>query len=305
MKNHFHCSHHVVCTIVAAVCFVHAAGFSTSFAADTPGISPNGYEILKKALLLADEATSTVTVISDDDLELEMTESKKLSRDGQRLSRIDAVGTDGKPSLEPPFNLTSLVNAEGIWELHEEDKLALFLKYQSEEKKAIAGIDPNFNKPPIVEQNVYRVKEVQFNGVPSYKIVMTLAPDVYKNQLELRERYINEIMVKHRGEPSSNKKSSQIPPLPKAADKTASLYEFIVGKESHVIWATKEYGKDGDLIDKHEYSKVEYGLPLADDLFEVPQGYKIVTINSISEHSNLTVKIYTRRVKTWRDQKTK
>ncbi len=277
-------------------------------AADTPGIKPNGYEILKNAFLVADQAISKLTVESSDvgdGLKLEMTEYQKLSRDGQRLSRIDSTETDGttetdgkeKNSFQSQFNQTNLVNAEGIWELDKENKLALFLKFRAEEQKTIAGIDPNFNKPPIVEQNAYRVEEVAFNGVPCYKIVMTLAPDVYKNQLELEERFINEIIAKRRIGLFSKRKKDQIPPMPKAADKTAYLYEFIIDKESHIIWATKRYSKDGNLFDKHEYSKVEYGLPLADDLFEVPKDYKIIVVNSLSEHTDLTVRIFSDRFK--------
>jgi len=253
------------------------------------GQAANPYEILKDAYHAEDTATSKVTVeLSEEDgMNVQTTEFKKTAGDGQKLSRVETIATmDKRPSFK--FNQVNLENAGGIWQLMEDRKLALRLQYASERQRKIAGFNPTFGLPPILENNKYILEEVSHNNLACYKIVMTLAEDVYYTQVNLAQRVIDEIVVPQINEGMA-KIDSATPkrttrPLPEAENRTPLVYEFIVGKNAPVIWAVRKFSKRGDLIGKHEYSKSEYNLPLSDDIFEVPKHFKIKTITSISEY---------------------
>jgi len=65
------------------------------------------------------------------------------------------------------------------------------------------------------------------------------------------------------------------------------LTEYVIRKSDFALLSQKEYSEDGDLVRHVYYDSVIFGLPLADNLFEISSGTKKKTASNLFEYLSL------------------
>jgi hypothetical protein len=156
-------------------------------------------------------------------------------------------------------------------------------KYKAAAKTEFYKIDPNYGLVPVGLQNTFSVSEVSYQDYSCYKIRMELSDDLYQEKLQV-EGQINSVreagarplqkIVKSLG--MSKKLTAGDP-----KNKVAYLYEFIIDKESKVIWNQIAYLKSGAKLYEFKYTKIEINIPLSDDLFKISKGVKQLTAETL------------------------
>lgn len=127
----------------------------------------------------------------------------------------------------------------------------------------------------------YVLKETSLDGVECYIVQKTIS----KEHLSyLKERA-------QQGLIESNNSLSKIFPAElmksfafDSSEVIAYLTEYTVRKSDFAVLSEREFSESGDIMTEVVYGEVQFGLPLADELFDVPKTFKIKKASTAQEY---------------------
>lgn len=264
----------------------------TAFAGDLP----EPISFLKAALQTEQDAPSLhkVEVQQEEGFQVKIESYIKRAPDGFLFKREEQTILNNKgSSLVKEIKNVDIQNREGVW--HISKQAAILKEFEGKDFKAALEVDPNDGKPPIDSRNQYKIVEVTYGDRPCFAIHMTLDDRLYERRAEDRQRIMDafylrnsksmDVLCRHFA-PKGNKMKDFAPPLA-AKDLVPCRYEYVIDRDTRIIWSIKTYSKGGDLIHGSDYSEVERGLPLADDLFTLPKGVKRYTAATLADFIKL------------------
>ena len=262
----------------------------------SPKLNVMPLDILKEAFDRMNHAATLLTVEDIDvskQVKVKVTVSKKFLPDGFRLERTDSNDTDTHVPPHLHNHRVLIKNEQGLWEIFgDHHKEAMLLQYKINQEKSLDAIYENRNTPPLNGKNEFKIVEEYYNGIPAYKITMKLCDDAYQDVLTKMKqeidvtisKQIEEVNVMRRNTPGHRDSA-----IPEADSRTPYAYEFVVAKEPKIIWSIKTYTNSGELLTDHHYSKIDIGIPLADDLFTIPDGIKKTIATSFTDYMKIKI----------------
>lgn len=211
------------------------------------------------------------------------TEYQKVNAEGIVLNRYEMLELDG--NMKPKKGATAIINIhnqEGDWSFRR--NVALLHKFKAKLKNKIHQISQDYDKIPLDKSNSFSISEVEYHGRPSFKVKMVLSDELYQKRLQIEERVHtireNDLSAVEKAAKNTLRGGRKKIKLADANDNVGYLYEFILEKNSNIIWSQAIYLKSGDLLDKYDFIQIEFNIPLSDDIFEIPKGVKKVVIES-------------------------
>jgi hypothetical protein len=241
------------------------------------------YQLLKKAIEKYETAPNYTATFASKVAGAAMVRRVyiKTNASGERLERVEYTH---QRNPESSIQTITLSNEQGHWVLNVHKKIAFNLPFASEDEELWDSLNSDNAASPFNEENAFNIGNIFHNGQPMKKITVIVAENIYRvtlerNRAKIEKEYEREapiyekLMRKLTGEKEKLTKA-------KPEERTVKQYEYVIDPESYLIWAERRYLRNGREIYNVTYSSIQYGIPMADNIFEVPPSYKIRKLGS-------------------------
>lgn len=242
-------------------------------AADEPHVKPtpaaqssNGAkDVLLKSLAKMGQLSSYTSETDTGNRNSRLTQKIffRLNPDGTTSERMETIGQatiSGKPApSKGSTSITQIRNSDGIYQLLSARKLAIkcvFLMDASSIATKIAAVEQ-----PELESAIYGLSERQLpDGEPAYFVKRTDSDAEHQRKIDLVKKTLEVMKLKD---------------PPNLAENVPFLTIYVIRKSDSFLLGTEVYNKEGSVISKIVQSNVRVNIPLADELFRVPEGFKM------------------------------
>jgi len=179
---------------------------------------------------------------------------QRYNPDGIMEMRIDSEYEVAKVKHKTVF----INNREGQWQLT--PTTAIKMEFQEAltimAQQAATGVKKGELTP-----GTYSLSETAMNDKSYWVVKAVVSEDVQKKVQEALE-----------SSPLMQEMRKRTPSLKSIPFPSVTLYR--IGKEDSIIYSTQQYDDDGNRISDVTYESVQINLPLADDIFAIPQNLK-------------------------------
>jgi len=181
-----------------------------------------------------------------------------------------SMGQPVSGQIDTNWTSVLLINRDGVWKLMPD--IALRLDYQKKAANAAKASGPMDRIKQ--DEYDYSISEGVKNGIPCYLIKATI-------QDAARSRAIASL--------ENNSALKNMVSVSQLLDKFPVEVRYCIGKTSLFMYSNEGFSKDGKKFMGLEYTNVDLGIVLADDLFRVPKYLKERILNSSEEAKEFTM----------------
>jgi hypothetical protein len=189
----------------------------------------------------------------------------KKNSDGTVWQRVETTssGVMGTRNLE--VQNIHIENNDGTWELFPNKRIAVRYEFVEKSRNLMAQTAGSLSTAdsPKKDDSTYVLTEKVNDNEPIYVVAKTLSEQTWQ---KTREK-ANQIVAA--AYPDSNLD---------VGDKVPYLIESYIRKSDNFLMGQITYSKDGDLLSSIMDTNIQVNLPLADELFLVPDSYKSITV---------------------------
>jgi hypothetical protein len=199
-------------------------------------------------------------------------ESDKITPDGIPMQKIEMLSqTPGNSAAMALRSFIQILNTEGRWTLIHSK--AINLKYMAAASKSVAEERASGDQggAPSDDDDTYVVKEITYNNMPCYQVTEIVSD---KNKAKALELLDNPELKRILG--AGKIKASDVP--------ITSLKIYYIDKSNFTLYGLEQFDQNGNKTLACYYRKVVFDMPLADDIFKIPDGYQKVTANTKEEY---------------------
>lgn len=282
--------------ILAALIVLALLSVSGMFAETTQNLSPQEAEKLVKTaqeVITSAKTIKTVEITEDEDSIITITSYKKSNPDGTMFSRIERntkPKTNQNDTTKNVLHKSSVMitNAEGQWDLR--SNVAIHMVFIGDLQKKVAMLtQTNRAKDADNVANkliyTYNIEDYLLREKPCYKIKKKLDDSSYALLLDrVKKNHAAIVDLVQKSSDSDDATGNKLDTDQQEENTIPYITEFLIGKNTNIIWAKNEYAKGGDLIDGKIYSDVEVNEQVSDDLFKVSPSMKTCEAKTILEY---------------------